>query len=175
MKNKNIIAIIGFALAFVISGCGDNDPASTSNNQNTDPNDPVTVTIRYQVRFNEDGDELSLFAVSAVYTNADGQDVTVPLTENSWTQELSGVSLPFTANLTLLYQKKDEYPDKATYKTGRGFAITYTTSNGKGRSESYSPSTATNGRDTIEELRTSIVSKSYTKQEKIAKDGSPVN
>lgn len=79
--------------------------------------------------------------ITVSYTDAEGKEVTETIKETKWKKDLSKVKVPFTANLNVVYTKKEGFTsEKDSYKFGDGLAIGYKTSANK--SESSSPSSS---------------------------------
>jgi hypothetical protein len=121
-KDVFLSALALLSLLFIAVSCDkDEEPKPVE--------DEVTANIMYYV--NLATDELSLSTVSAVYTDAEGNEQTEAITEPLWEKTISKITLPCTVSLKVVTKRK-ENPDKEqdSYTVGRSCAINYVTSNG---------------------------------------------
>ncbi|QJE29589.1 hypothetical protein HHO38_15310 [Parabacteroides distasonis] len=125
-------------LSFIsFNACGDDD-----NDPTPDPTpkpEEVSASVTYE--FSCEPDMLLMTDITVSYTDAEGKEVTETIKETKWKKDLSKVKVPFTANLNVVYTKKEGFTsEKDSYKFGDGLAIGYKTSANK--SESSSPSSS---------------------------------
>ena len=123
-----------------------------------------TANVIYSVTGGED--DLLLFGVTAVYTDASGHEVRENITELPWAKTIEGVKVPFEANLSLNLAKKSDFPEKVSYRVGLHSNISYKTSAGRGK-DSYSHNTMTIGKNKVEAYQDSTIVKLKPNIEKI--------
>jgi hypothetical protein len=97
----------------------------------------VTVTATYDI--NGGADELSVFTISATYTDATGKETTEAVNSLPWTKKVEKIPVPVVVYLKVTYAKKATIPDKEVYALGEGFGIFYTITDGQSGGSSSSP------------------------------------
>jgi hypothetical protein len=145
-----------WGLVMVLAGC----------KMDVDYEDPITTaSVVYAAIFTPD--ELLLFDISVAYKDAEGLDITVPITADtiSWNYQLDDVSLPFTANMKFTFEKKDDFDPMAkdSYAVGFSYAIYYKrTTDSAWTGRSYPPSARHLSNEEIENYRSAFVQISPT-------------
>lgn len=158
---KQILFLLAIAFAIFVS-CNDNDDKK----QNPPPVETeTTANVTYTITGADD--ELSLFTVTAVYTDASGEEQSEAVTSLPWTKSLTGVTLPFDAKVEADRAARTDFPEKASYKVGINPGLSFVTNTG--RTGSYGvTSTLTIGRDKVEAYQLAELGREKLLEETIA-------
>ncbi|MFR0994121.1 MAG: hypothetical protein ACLSGQ_05805 [Parabacteroides distasonis] len=93
---------------------------------------PEEVSANIDYAYGCASDLLEIADIQIVYTDTTGKEVSETVQKTEWTKSLSEVKVPFTANLQIIFTKKEEFtPKKESYDMASWQYINYTTSNGK--------------------------------------------
>lgn len=152
-----------FACLALISfnACGDDD-----NDPTPDPKpEKVTATISYA--YSCQPDLLLATDITISYVDSEGKEVSEAVKDKEWKKDLTNVAVPFTANMKVVYAKKEGFtPDKDAYNFGDGYGISYKTSNNKSESNSSTASSISIAKDrVIEYIDTFIAREKATSAE----------
>jgi hypothetical protein len=88
----------------------------------------VSADVTYEV--NDGTDMVTLFDMTAEYTDAAGTKSEV-ITSLPWSKQIHVAKIPFTASLKVTYNAKSSYAQKDVYAAGVAGGITYRTSDGR--------------------------------------------
>ncbi len=147
-KIKQIALGLFACLALInFTACGDDDNDPTPDPTPTPEEVSASVTYGYSCQ----PDMLLMTDITVSYTDAEGKETTETVTEAEWKKELSKVKLPFTANLSIVYTKKEGFtPENNSYTFGDGLGISYKRSDNKSESNSSTASSLSVPKDKVD-------------------------
>lgn len=143
------LALISF------NACGDDDDEPTPT--------PEKVTTSVSYGYSCQPDLLLATDITLTYTDGEGKEISEAITEKEWKKDLTNVAVPFTANMKVVYAKKEGFtPDKDSYNFGDGYGISYATSNGKAESNSSTASSISIAKDRVIEYLDTFIAREKT-------------
>lgn len=131
-------------------------------NGNPDGTDPTPTESTADVVYEIGGgaDFLLIFDAEVKYTDAEGKTATEKISSLPWSKELTGIELPYTAEMDITLTARESYEEKDLYEVGFGNAISYETSDGRTYG-SLNVSRQTFGKDKMAQYQELMLSKSF--------------
>lgn len=128
-KTIYLLTICVVTTAFVSCGnkTSSSSPAETKPGQTPSQQptqQPVTGKAYYHVEFGKDMPLISSAAIT--YTGSDGNQMTETVTGLTWTKELTGITVPFKANLKIDFSPKEGFNTQDKYEVGWAYDMRVT-------------------------------------------------
>jgi hypothetical protein len=159
---KQFYLLASAIMLFSVFGCEKNNGGSDNA---TEVKEKVTANVTYSIYGGED--ELTVFTISATYTDAAGKEATEAVSKLPWSKKVENVAVPFTASLKIVYAKKADIPEQDTYSLGQGRGIHYTTTDGQNANSDVSVSNLTIAKDKLDDYIKQLLDKAFEYKEDI--------